>query len=331
MCGIFGYTGPEQNASEFVCEGLSRLDYRGYDSWGYAGVADNKIHIVKQIGKMPEHPQIITCTTCIGHTRWATHGGVTLENTHPHLSADESIAIAHNGIIENHSELKERFGIVGMRSSTDSEIIAMLAGHFYHDSLEQAIADTVNHLKGTFAIAAVHKHSSEIVVAKKGSPLIIGITEDATLISSDIPALLKHTKKVMFLEDDQIAVLDGRDRRIRTFAEPQPIEPSVDVIEWDVTTAEKDGYDHFMKKEIMQQPECIEQTIKASAIDKNEHMKAKLDGLSIKRIIILACGTSWHAGLVGEFLIEGLAGIPVEVEYASEFRYRYPPLEKDTL
>ncbi|MGM5481582.1 MAG: glutamine--fructose-6-phosphate transaminase (isomerizing) [Nanobdellota archaeon] len=331
MCGIFGVCGTSENAIEIVTDGLRRLEYRGYDSWGIASTINSSLSLSKDTGRLPSTTSELKTPLAIGHTRWATHGGVTRENAHPHLSPDGTIAVVHNGIIENYTELKEEYNLNKFESQTDSEVIAHLIQHYRNGSLEKAVRKTTSQLVGTFAIAVIDKNEDKLIVARKGSPLIIGVGEDASYISSDIPGLLPYTRDVIFLEDDEIAVIEKNEILITNLVDSTPKNNTIERIEWDVQTAEKDGYDHYMQKEIYEQPESIRHTLKALTDSYSSSAFHKLDSHAINRIIIIACGTSWHAGLVGEFLIEGLASIPVEVEYASEFRYRHPPLDTNTM
>jgi len=331
MCGIFAYIGKSTAGAEFVLDGLRKLEYRGYDSWGVACRTKNGIEIIKEVGRIPEQVSVPSTTIAIGHTRWATHGGVTKENAHPHHSSP--ISVVHNGIIENYVALQEKYSISKI-SETDSEVLAhIIAIHFKStNDLKEAVVMTVNEVVGTFGLVVMHEDIQEIFVARRGSPLVIGIGDGEYFVASDVPAFLKHTREVIYLNDDECASLNGY-LKIFSLKSGKLLSPEIKHITWDVTRAEKDGYPHFMLKEIHEQPRAILDTLQGRILDNKPHLP-ELDDLnleSVERIIILACGTSWHAALVGEFLLEGLARIPVEVEYASEFRYRQPLISPNTL
>ncbi|MFA6908897.1 MAG: glutamine--fructose-6-phosphate transaminase (isomerizing) [Patescibacteria group bacterium] len=347
MCGIIGYIG-KKNTRDIVIEGLHRLEYRGYDSAGIAIPADGHLTIKKQVGKIHNLEEVTHDLpgggmVAIGHTRWATHGGVTEENAHPHtgcpLEKKIQVAVAHNGIIENYRTLKTMLQKKGhmFSSETDTEVIPHLIEEYANGNFLEAVRSALNDLEGAYAIVAVNTNNpDEIVAARNQSPLVLGIGKNEYFVASDPSAFVHHTKEMVHLEDGEIAHLTPKGYKIISLANI-PIHRKSVTVEWDAKRIEKGGYDHFMKKEIDEQPHAIRDTMRGRIdLDKNN---ARLLGLTenldklkdVKRIIITACGTSWHAGLVGEYLIEELAHIPVEVEYASEFRYRSPIIEPGTI
>ncbi|MCL2799770.1 MAG: glutamine--fructose-6-phosphate transaminase (isomerizing) [Endomicrobia bacterium] len=344
MCGIVGYIG-EENAADIIFKGLEKLEYRGYDSAGIAVVAENKnLEIRRSVGKLNnlgvnliKNP--LSGKIGIGHTRWATHGKPSAENAHPHTDESKSIVVVHNGIIENYAELKNMLQKEGQifKSETDTEVVAHLIKKYYKDNLAQAVKRALKDIRGSYALVVLSKDDSDkIVCARLNAPLIIGVGEKENLIASDIPALLSYTRKMIFLEDgdvaevakDKISVFDSggnlRDREIKT-------------ILWDAIQAEKGGYKHFMLKEIFEQPRTIEDTFKGRIYPEEGRVyieEAKLEASFLRKlskIYIVACGTSYHAGLVGKFLIENFANITAEVDIASEFRYREPVCDDKTL
>ena len=323
--------------------GLQRLEYRGYDSAGCAVLGqDGQINIRKAVGKVANlkaRSADVEGSIGVAHTRWATHGPPTERNAHPHLSADGTIAVVHNGIIENSTALKAALQDLGyeFRSDTDTEVIAHLVQELFDGSLEEAVINALRKIEGTYGLAVVSsKDRDKIVAARKGSPLLIGVGEGETFLASDPSAILAHTRQVVYLNDGDVAVIE-RDKYkvIDIDAMPQP--RTVDRINWDLAAIERGGYAHFMLKEIFEQPTTIENTMRGRLI--LEDGTAKLGGinlsheqlLNIDNIIITACGTSWHSALIGEMMIEELARIPVEVEYASEFRYKNPIVTERTL
>jgi glucosamine--fructose-6-phosphate aminotransferase (isomerizing) len=344
MCGIVGYIG-DREAYPILIEGLSALEYRGYDSAGIALVDTAGMSIYKDKGKVDHLRQITKsvltskCSTGIAHTRWATHGAPSLLNSHPHVDHKNQIAVVHNGIIENYTVLKRQLmeeGIV-FSSETDSEVIAQLVGKYYDGDLVAAVRRTLLELQGTFGIAAVACDNPGVLVgARRGSPLVVGIGENELLLASDASAIVRHTKKVIYLKDNNIIELKMGSYHTTTL-DNHNVKPEIQSIEWDERSLAKDGFDHFMLKEIFEQPETIENAMRGRLLI--DDGTARLDGLNlvlqelrgIKRIIFVACGTSWHAALTGEYMIEEVAGIPVEVEYASEFRYRNPIIDQNTL
>ena len=329
MCGIIGYVG-FRDARTVVLESLKRLDYRGYDSAGVA-IIDKNLKVFKEIGEIANverHIPKIKGTTGIGHTRWATHGGVTKENAHPHLSCDKKIAVIHNGIIENFSTLREELKKKGhtFRSQTDTEVIAHLIEEAYKGNLEDALVAAVKKMKGSYAIVAVSEDEpGKIVGARKESPLVIGVGDSENFLASDIPALLKYTKRVMFLNDGDFCTLTNE--TISVFdANKKQLKRKEELITWDVKDAEKSGFAHFMLKEIYDQPDTVHQVLRGriSEIEDTvifpEHVEQLLKK-EINSIHIVACGTSSYAGYVGKYLIEQITNIPVFVELASEYRY----------
>ena len=341
MCGIIGYVG-NNRAVDVLLSGLKKLEYRGYDSAGIATISDGKIKTKKDIGKIEEVNQKVNFSELSGniglaHTRWATCGKVTKENAHPHLDCTGKISIIHNGIIENYGQLKEDLIKKGhnFSSNTDTEVIAHLIEDEYKGDLKEAVISAIKHLEGSFALGVIHADKEELVAARYESPLIIGVGSGENFIASDVPAIMEYTKNIIYLGNKEVAVLRG-DSVSLFDAEGNPVEGKIEKIEWNAEQAQKKGFKHFMLKEIFEQPETITETINERVSD-TELLIGREIGLSakeiknIKRIIIIARGTSWHAGIVGEFMIEEIARIPVEVEYASEFRYRDPIVDKDTL
>ncbi|MBU0615734.1 MAG: glutamine--fructose-6-phosphate transaminase (isomerizing) [Nanoarchaeota archaeon] len=341
MCGIVGYIG-NKKAAPIVLDGLKKLEYRGYDSCGIASCCTG-IQIKKGVGKIEEVEKIHTLADiegnlAIGHTRWATHGGVTDENAHPHSDCSGKICIVHNGIIENYESLKQDLTSKGhkFKSDTDTEIIAHLIEEYNKGDLKEAIFQALKKVEGAYALGIISSDEPDkLFAARKESPLIIGVGEGEGFIASDVPAIVNHTKKVMYLQNERVAVITKDDIEVFDL-EGNKKKPIIREILWDAALIEKQGYDHFMLKEINEQPKAIEETIngriKGDKVDLSEEIKLTDEEIKkISNIVIVACGTSWHAGLVGEFMLEELARVPVEVEYASEFRYRNPVLGKNSL
>ncbi len=345
MCGIVGYVGGK-NASEVIIKGLKRLEYRGYDSSGVA-LIDGDLFVDKAKGKITnleerlDFKKLERYHSGIGHTRWATHGAPSDINSHPHCDCGNDLAVVHNGIIENHAAIRKMLEDKGhvFRSETDTEVIAHLIEHHYKEdkSLLDAVVLTLPMLTGTYGILVVSKREpGRIIAAKKGSPLILGIGKDEILVASDASAVVDYTRKVVYISDGEIVDIT-RDNYRTCDIDMKAIPKVVEDITWDIKAIEKSGFPHFMLKEIYEQPETIRNAFRGRAIMDDGNVR--LDGLnltpeelnSIERILFIACGTSWHAGLVGEYLIEEFARIPVEVEYASEFRYRKPVLKKGDL
>lgn len=343
MCGIVGYIGDKQ-AYPILINGLKRLEYRGYDSAGIS-LLDKEVKIFKKRGKvsdLEEHvaKEDIRGNIGIGHTRWATHGEPNDVNAHPHVSMNGHFVLIHNGIIENYSRLKERLMDRGyvFKTQTDTEVLANLIEYIYIKgkvSAEIAVRLALSKVVGAYGLAIICKEEPDkLIAARKGSPLVIGVGEGEYYIASDATPIVEHTKSVIYLNDDDVAILGRDGLTLKTIRNDQLI-PKVQTIDLDIGEIEKNGFDHFMLKEIFEQPRSILDTFRGRVSkDKNEihlgglyHVMPKL--IDAKRIIIIGCGTSWHAGLVGEYLIEDLARVPVEVEYASEFRYRNPILHKD--
>lgn len=343
MCGIVGYVG-EGHAKERIIDGLKRLEYRGYDSAGIALPINGKIEIRKHVGEIKNLEKIIgdaayDSSVGIGHTRWATHGAPSDLNAHPHANGDNSIAIVHNGIIENYQEIKEwliRDYGVKFKSETDSEVIAHLIGIYYDGDLLQAVNRAVEQMRGAYAVAAIAAaEPDKIVAVRKDAPLVAGIGKGFNFIASDIPALLKYVREVYLIENNETVVLtkDG----IKIYNEDgKVVKRDVFHVTWDADAAEKEGYEHFMLKEIHEQPKGIQETLVRRL---NEDGTINLDGISMTKedienfdkVYIVACGTAYHAGLVGKLVIEKMARVPVEVDIASEFRYRDPFVDEKTL
>ncbi|MDP1861129.1 MAG: glutamine--fructose-6-phosphate transaminase (isomerizing) [Gemmatimonadaceae bacterium] len=343
MCGIVGYVGPKV-ATPFLLEGLKRLEYRGYDSAGVAVMNGQGVETVKEAGKIAKLESLLASapvsgTTGIAHTRWATHGPPNQVNAHPHMSQDGSIAVVHNGIIENANVLKKMLKGRGyeFRSDTDTEVLAHLIEEFFEGNLEDAVIQALRQVEGTYGIAVISSvDSHKIVAARKGSPLLVGLGEDEYFIASDVSAILAHTRQVVYLDDGEMAVLDRNGYRIVDL-DAVEVTKKVSRIDWDLAQIERGGYAHFMLKEIFEQPATIENTMRGRLLD--DEGTSKLGGLNLTdeellgftNIVITACGTSWHSALIGEHMLEELARIPVEVEYASEFRYRNPVVDERTL
>ena len=343
MCGIVGYIG-DGNASDIIIDGLKKLEYRGYDSSGIALYKDGKIEVRKFKGRIANleaaiEPEHFTSTIGIGHTRWATHGAPSDVNAHPHSNMDHTIAIVHNGIIENYVELREwlikEHGIV-FESETDTEVIAHLIGLYYDGDLMDAVYKAVDKMRGAYGIGVIcSKEPDKLIAVRKDSPLVVGLGEGCNFIASDIPALLKHVRKIYLIENNETVVLTKNEVKIYN-SERKEVRRDVFHVTWDADAAEKEGYDHFMIKEIHEQPKGLYETLNRRLGDGGI---IKLDGISltkedldkINKIYIVACGTAYHAGLVGKFIIEKLAKIPVEVDVASEFRYRDPFVDDKTL
>lgn len=348
MCGIVGYMG-YKNAAPILLKGLHRLEYRGYDSAGLALINnDGGISMYKTRGKVNNLENLISDkdipgTIGIAHTRWATHGEPNDVNAHPHFSENHRLAIIHNGIIENYKTIKRRLIDLGyhFQSETDTEVLVQLIQYVMDShklSLEMALPAALRYVVGAYAIAILDKETpEELIVARKGSPLIIGIGENEFFIGSDATPIIEYTDKVVYLEDEQIAVMErGKDIRITDLKNAE-IEPVVNTLDLNLDEIEKDGFPHFMLKEIYEQPNTLRTTMKGRLLPESNdvHISGIIDNIEkfreVGRIIICACGTSWHAALIGKHLIEELAGIPVEVEYSSEFRYRHPVINSNDI
>lgn len=343
MCGIVGYIG-DKGATPLLVEGLKRLEYRGYDSAGVAVMNGQGVETRKAAGKISRLENAIALRPIegnlgIGHTRWATHGEPNECNAHPHLSMDGTIAVVHNGIIENYSALTKKLEGLGYKfvSDTDTEVLAHLIQEAYDTTLEQAVIDALAQVDGTYGIAVVSSRDpNKLVAARQGSPLLLGLGDGEYYVASDVSAILAHTRRVVYLDDGDIAVLDRNGYRIldKSATEMLRNESKVD---WDLGLIERGGFQHFMLKEIFEQPQTIENTMRGRLLD--EDGTAKLGGLNLTdedllkydNIVLTACGTSWHSALIGGMMLEDLARIPTKVEYASEFRYRNPIVNDRTL
>jgi glutamine---fructose-6-phosphate transaminase (isomerizing) len=343
MCGVLGYVGYRE-ALPLILTGLKRMEYRGYDSAGIAIHNGEKIEIIKEKGKLnnlepllKENP--LKGTTGIGHTRWATHGEPNQINAHPHSGNHSNIILIHNGIIENYHEIREFLLKKGNKftSETDTEVLAHLIEYFYdnHKNLEQAVREALSQVIGAYGIAVLDKNEPKlIVVARKGSPLVIGIGENENFIASDVAAIIDSTRNVIYLNDGEMAIVTDKSVDVKTITNIK-ITAEVKQVTFDIEAIEKGGYDHFMLKEIFEQPKTVEEAMRGRLIESEG--RAHLGGLAdvvdkivnANRIIISACGTSWHAALIGEYILEEFCRIPVEVEYASEFRYRDPVVQEN--
>lgn len=343
MCGIIGYIGPKKVVPVLI-EGLKKLEYRGYDSAGIAVVDENRINLRRVKGKIATLEEILESSPVngsygIGHTRWATHGRPSEENAHPHQDCKGSFVVVHNGIIENYASLKNQLRQEGhtFKTETDTEVIAHLVEKYFKSSLEEAVQRTLHDLDGAYAISVISlKDKKKIVAAKFGPPAVIGIGEGEYFISSDINPLLTHTQKIVFLEDGEMAVIEAQGVKFRDFR-GKSLEKKVEVLSWSPLMVEKSGFKHFMLKEIFEQPQVVRDTLKGRVSLDTGRICLDEVGISqellkkTKRVVVIACGTSYHAGLVGKLFIESLAGITVDVEFASEFRYRDFILDKDDL
>jgi len=343
MCGIVGYSG-RREAEPVLLDGLHRLEYRGYDSAGLATVTGANLCVRRSVGKIADLAKLLERqpapgTSGISHTRWATHGAATVSNAHPHVGGDGSVAIVHNGVIENYSELKKQLQAEGVHfhSETDSEVIAQLIGVHLNGDLVAAVRQALKRLKGTYGLAVVSPRFPGLIVgARLGSPLVLGLGDNEAFLASDPSALVGYTQRVIYLDDRQMCVMSAEDWEVLD-ADQVPAQAKIHQLEWDAGDADKGDFDHFMLKEIYEQPEVIERAMagRLDEADSTAHFgDLTLDPQQIRqvdRIIMTACGTSYHAGLIGEYLIEALARIPVEVEYASEFRYRNSPVDRKSI
>lgn len=343
MCGIVGYVGHD-NARDIIIDGLKKLEYRGYDSAGIALLNKGQIIVRKRQGKIANLEEAIAGedlygNTGIGHTRWATHGAPSDSNAHPHINGDGSIAVVHNGIVENYVELKEwlseEYGVV-FRTETDTEVIAHLIGVLKKTTLEDAVYEAVKMMRGAYAIVVLAKDEpGKIVAYRKDAPLIAGLGKGGNFVASDIPALLKYLNKIYLVENNEMLICTPEQIQILDQDRKQ-VKRDVLQVTWSMEDAEKEGYEHFMLKEIYEQPKAIRETLERRL---SEEGRIKLDGISLtltdlqkfNKIYIVACGTAYHAGLVGKYAIEKMARIPVEVDVASEFRYRDPFVDENTL
>ena len=342
MCGIIGYVGDEQRAMEVILDGLSKLEYRGYDSAGLAIIENGKIFIEKKSGKLENLRNALkgkeeSAYVGIGHTRWATHGNPTDENSHPHFSSDRKVAVVHNGIIENYLELKEELTKEGyvFTSQTDSEVVAHLFSKHYDGDMLSTLRKVTERIRGSYALGIIERENPDrLVCVRKESPLIIGLGKGKNFIASDVPAILKYTREVIFLDNSEMAIVE-KDRVSIYDSQGKKLEKAISKIEWDMEQANKGGYPHFMLKEIEEQPEVIEKTLDVymntnGKVDFSSSLK-KLDLSKIKEIYIVACGTAYHAGLQGAYFFKKISGIKTEVDIASEFRYSDPFIDESTL
>ncbi|MHC4246638.1 MAG: glutamine--fructose-6-phosphate transaminase (isomerizing), partial [Planctomycetota bacterium] len=345
MCGIIGYTGP-RNCIPILIDGLKRLEYRGYDSAGIAVTKPGQIEVVKKAGKLRVLDEALRAgalesTHGIAHTRWATHGEPSEINAHPHFDGSGVIAVVHNGIIENYAAIKKSLMAKGhqFKSDTDTEVLAhLIQDHYTPDrNLEQAVGLALRNIEGTYGIAVISaREPGKIVGARNGSPLVVGVGSGENFVASDVAAILAHTRDAIYLDDGEMVVITADSYQTMT-VEELPVTKAVEEISWSLEEIEKSGFDHFMKKEIFEQPKAMGDTMRGRLL--LDEGIAQLGGPNlspqvlrqIRRIIITACGTSWHAAMIGEYLIEEFCGIPVEVEYASEFRYRNPIIQDGTL
>ncbi len=342
MCGIVGYIGTNQ-AAPILLDGLSKLEYRGYDSAGIAVYDGEEINVVKSKGRLKVLNELthggetLPGTLGIGHTRWATHGAPSDINAHPHLNGDASIVVVHNGIIENYIKLKKKLEKKGYQfvSDTDTEVIAHLLDYYYQGNPLQAVTKIMHRMEGSYALGIIFKdHPDELYAVRKDSPLIVGHTKDGNIIASDVPAVLKYTRDVFFIENEEIVRMTREQMEFFNVDE-EPIEKESVRIEWDVNAAEKGGYEHFMLKEMYEQPKAITDTfsprIKDGKIVIEELNMSDEEIMDIQKITIVACGSAYHTGVTSKYVFEGLARIPVEVDLASEFRYRDPILDEGSL
>lgn len=342
MCGIVGYIGNEQ-AAPILLDGLAKLEYRGYDSAGMAVYDGEKIQVKKATGRLKVLSELThdgqTMPGCvgIGHTRWATHGEPSDVNAHPHYNADETIAVVHNGIIENYMKLKKKLTDKGyhFRSETDTEVVAHLLDYYYKGEPLEAITKVMHRVEGSYALGIIFAdHPDMVYSVRKDSPLIVGHGKEGNLIASDVPAVLKYTRDVYFIENEEIACLT-KDAITFFNVDGEPIEKQSKKIEWDINAAEKGGFEHFMLKEIYEQPKTVRDTlsprIKGNDVVIEELGMTDDEIRAIKKIHIVACGSAYHTGVTAKYVFEGMARIPVEVDLASEFRYRNPILEEGAL
>jgi glucosamine--fructose-6-phosphate aminotransferase (isomerizing) len=343
MCGIVGYVGYRE-AEPILVEGLRRLEYRGYDSAGLATVTGSQMHLRKRAGRIADLVQYLSTRPApgchgISHTRWATHGPATDGNAHPHVGGNDTIALVHNGIIENYAALKRQLQADGVvfQSDTDTEVLAQLIAQHLHGDLVEAVRESLNLVKGTYGLAVISPRSPDLIVgARLGSPLVLGLGENENFLASDPGALVGHTERVVYLKDNQMCVLTPDDWHILDRDQGR-VEASVHEIDLDLGDADKGEFEHHMLKEIFEQPDALLNAMRGRLDDADQ--SAHFGGLNLdsqqlrraERLILTACGTSYHAALVGEYLIEEFARIPVEVEYASEFRYRNPPIDRTTI
>lgn len=336
MCGIIGYFG-HSLAKPILIDGLKKLEYRGYDSSGLCILNDANFLIEKRVGPVAQLEQALSGnsidgTIGIAHTRWATHGAPSEINAHPHSDCHGQIAVVHNGIIENYQTLKEFLITEGHKftSETDSEVLAHLIEKFYQGSLEEAVIKALALVEGSYGLVAMSVKERKLVAVRQSSPLIIGVGEGETLIASDIPAILKHTKNVIYLKDNDLAIIDENGCRIQDLA-GQPLDRQIEEVKINVEQIEKNGFKHFMLKEIFEQPQSLTNVLAGRIKSGQIKLTVNIDFTKVQRIILAACGTSWHSALIAKYLLENIVRIPVEVDYASEFRYRQPLISENDL
>lgn len=342
MCGIVGYIGNQQ-AAPILLDGLSKLEYRGYDSAGIAVYNGEKVEMLKSKGRLKVLSELshdgamLPGTVGIGHTRWATHGSPSDVNAHPHFNKEKTIVVVHNGIIENYLKLKKKLEKKGYEfiSETDTEVVAHLLDYYYKGNPLEAVTKIMHRMEGSYALGILFQdHPNELYAVRKDSPLIVGHTDGGNIIASDVPAVLKYTRDVYFIENEEIVRLTDSDIEFFTVDE-EPIEKTATRIDWDVNAAEKGGFEHFMLKEMYEQPKAITDTfsprLKGQDIVIEELQMSEEEMRAIRKIMIVACGSAYHVGMTSKYIFEGLARIPVEVDVASEFRYRNPILEDGTL
>lgn len=342
MCGIVGYVG-ESQAAPILLDGLAKLEYRGYDSAGIAVYDGSEVRMKKAAGRLKvlseltHDGELMPGNMGVGHTRWATHGAPSDMNAHPHFNKDASIVVVHNGIIENYLKLKKRLVEKGYEfaSETDTEVIAHLLDYYYKGDPLEAITKVMHRMEGSYALGLIFSdHPEELYAVRKDSPLIVGHTKDGSIIASDVPAVLKYTRDVVFIQNEEIVKLTRENMEFYNIDE-EPIEKEAVHIDWDVNAAEKGGYEHFMLKEMYEQPKAILDTfsprIKDGQIVIEELGMTGEEIKEIKKIMIVACGSAYHVGMTAKYVYEGLARIPVEVDLASEFRYRNPIIDEGTL
>uniref|UniRef100_UPI00259C7293 glutamine--fructose-6-phosphate transaminase (isomerizing) n=1 Tax=Sporofaciens musculi TaxID=2681861 RepID=UPI00259C7293 len=342
MCGIVGYIGNRQ-AAPILLDGLGKLEYRGYDSAGIAVYNEGKIDMIKSKGRLKVLSELthdgatLEGTMGIGHTRWATHGSPSDVNAHPHFNADKSIVVVHNGIIENYLKLKKKLKKRDYQfvSETDTEVIAHLLDYYYQGNPLEAITKIMHRMEGSYALGIMFKdHPDQLYAVRKDSPLIVGHTDGGCIIASDVPAVLRYTRDVYFIENEEIVRMTAASMEFFNVDE-EPIVKEPVRIEWDVNAAEKGGYEHFMLKEMYEQPKAVMDTfsprMKGSQIEIEELGMTEEEICKIRKIMIVACGSASHVGHTSKYILEGLARIPVEVDMASEFRYRNPILDEQTL
>jgi len=336
MCGIMGYIGQER-CIPILINGLKRLEYRGYDSVGISVINNNEIITFKQKGKIKNfNVQDVESSIGIGHTRWSTHGEPSDINAHPHSDCNNNISIVHNGIIENFESLKKILVGKGheFKSETDTEVIAHLIEELYKGDLTEAVKKSLLKIEGTYGLLVIKKDENKIIAARKGSPLVFGIKDNGYFISSDASSIIEHTKDVIYLIDNDVLEINNDGYSLSNLKDPDIKEREIEKIEWNLEQIEKKGFKHFMLKEIYEQPESIRNTLRGRIKDDKIKITINLEKefiKKLKRIIITACGTSWHAALIGKHIIEKNCKIPVEVDYASEFRYRNPLINENDL